>query len=303
MNEFSGIWVPLVTPFVNGEVDSAAAEKLAKHMVDKGVHGLVVCGTTGEALSLNSVEKTFLLEAVLDAVHGCCPVLMGLSGSSTREVANDAWAFGKTGIEGYLLSAPSYVRPSQAGIIEHFRAVAKVTDLPIIIYNIPSRTGVNIEPGTMATLCESDQFVAVKECGGIEQLMTLMGNAPCHILSGNDTQIFATLAYGGHGAISASANIHPELFVAMYNLARQGKWAFGHDMFNRLLPLIHILFCEPNPAPVKAALAMQGWIHDELRLPMLPASDLCKAKLREALKNLEALPPIYSAEGEKAHAA
>ena len=302
MTQFSGIWIPLVTPFVNGEVDYASAQKLATHMVDKGVNGLVVCGTTGEASSLNHVEKTLLLESVLDVVRGRCPVLMGLSGSSTREVASDAREFGKTGIDGYLMSAPCYVRPSQAGIIEHFRYMAKATNLPIIIYNIPARTGVNIEPETIAALCKSEQFVAVKECAGLPQLMRLKDTTSCNLLCGDDSLLLASLKLGGHGAITASAHIYPELFVAMYKLAQQGKFDPARMIFNRLLPLIQLLFSEPNPAPVKAALAMQGWINDELRLPMLPASTLCKAKLYEVLDRLDALTAI-NFNGEKAYAA
>jgi 4-hydroxy-tetrahydrodipicolinate synthase len=303
MTQFSGIWVPLVTPFTDGEVDYKAAQKLATHMVDKGVHGLVVCGTTGEASALNPAEKRLLAEAVVDVVQGYCPVFMGIGGSGTREVASDAWAFGKTGIDGYLLSAPCYVRPSQAGIIGHFQHAAKATDLPIIIYNIPSRTGVNIEPETIAALCESEQFVALKECAGLPQLMKLRDDTPCNVLCGDDSLLLASLKLGGHGAISASAHIHPELFVRIYELALQQQFEKAREIFNQLTPLIQLMFSEPNPAPVKAALAMQGWIHDELRLPMLPASESCKKKLRQVLDDLDTSKPIYNINGEKAYAA
>ena len=260
MINFSGIFVPLVTPFKNGKVDYKSAQNLARHVADSGVAGLVVCGTTGEATSLNHIEKILLLEAITKAVDGRCPVLMGLGGSNTREVAADASAFEQHGPEGYLLSAPCYVRPSQAGIIEHFRHIAKATDLPIIIYNIPARTGVNIEPETITELCRSEQFVAVKECGGLAQLTALIANAPCNILCGDDALMLTALELGAHGAITASANICPELFVKMFKLAEQKKFDEAKAIFSRLLPLIRILFSEPNPAPVKAALAMQGWI-------------------------------------------
>jgi len=303
MNHFSGIWIPLVTPFADGEVDYIAAQKLARHMVDSGVHGLVVCGTTGEATNLSQVEKELLLEAIIDAVRGRCPVLMGLNGSNTRAVASDAWAFQRSGIDGYLMSAPCYVRPSQEGIIEHFRHIARVTDLPIVIYNIPSRTGINMDVRTIAALCESTQFVAVKECGGMQQLATLINDGFCNVLCGDDALLFNALVHGGHGAISASAHVCPELFVAMYTLTKQRKFDQARALFNQLLPLIRLLFSEPNPAPVKAALAMQGWIHDELRLPMLPASSACQEQLRHALDSLESLKPIYQISGVKTYAA
>ena len=289
MTKFSGIWVPLVTPFDGGDVDYMAAQRLAMHLSDHGVQGLIVGGTTGESTSLNHTEKTRLLEAVLDAVHGHCPVLMGLSGSSTREVTIDARSFTNSGIAGYLLSAPAYVRPSQEGILAHFQHVAKATDLPIVIYNIPARTGVNMEVSTIAALCASDQFVAVKECSGLTQMETLISHASVPILCGEDALMLSALAHGGTGAIAASAHLYPELFVAMVNHAQDGDFEAARTIFHKLQPLIQILFSEPNPAPVKAALAMQGWIKDELRLPMLPASEACKARLRNVLDHLDAL--------------
>ncbi len=303
MKKFSGIWVPLVTPFVNGEVDYKAAQNLAAHMLDKGVHGLVVCSTTGEGCSLNHVEKSLLAEAIVDAAQGRCPVFMGLNGSNTHEVAAQALAFKHTGIDGYMLSAPNYVRPSQEGIIGHFQHIARAVDLPIIIYNIPSRTGVNMEPQTIASLCKHKPFVAIKECGGLAQLITLMDNVSCPVLCGEDDLILTALDHGAHGAISASANVYPEYFVALYHLMQQGNLVQAQALFKHLLPLIQLLFSEPNPGPVKAALALQGWIDDELRLPMLPATLACKEKLREALYQLGNLKPDSEMKGVDTHAA
>jgi 4-hydroxy-tetrahydrodipicolinate synthase len=284
---FEGIWVPLVTPFRDGRVDLDAAQRLATHLVDNGVHGLVVCGTSGEAATLNEMEQKDLLRAVLDAVGSRCPVLVGISESDTREAVNKASRMQRYGIAGFLVSAPPYIRPSQQGLLLHFQSIAAAADRPIVLYNIPQRTGVNIELDTIKALVDNPRFVAIKECGGNPQtLKRLISETPLKVLSGEDTLTFITLGLGGHGAISAAAHIRPDLYVRMYELVKAGEIERARVIFDTLLPLIRYLFSEPNPAPVKAALALQGWISEELRLPMTPVTDVCKAKLRASLESV-----------------
>ncbi len=288
MRSVHGIWVPLVTPFRQGQVDLDAAQRLASHLVAKGVHGLVVCGTTGEACSLDDIEQEALLDAVLAAVGLDCPVLMGLGGSDTHSVAAQARRYGGHDIAGFLLAAPAYVRPSQEGLLRHFEAVAQSSGHDIVLYNIPNRTGVNIELPTLQALARNPRFVAIKECGGnINQLIDFINETSLSVLGGEDELILPTLCLGGRGAIAAAAHIRPDLFVALYERVRGGDLAEARAIFRRLLPLIRTLFSEPNPGPIKAALARDGWVKDELRLPMTTVSAACRNRLAEIMESLE----------------
>lgn len=287
MTAFEGIWVPIVTPFHNGEVALDAAQRLAVDLVDKGIHGIVVCGTTGEAAALSEREQATLLCAIIEAVGARCPVAMGVSGSNTRVVAEKVKSYNHYAPAAYLLSAPSYVRPSQEGILWHFQAVASQTDRPIIIYNIPARTGVNIDAATVTTLAMDPHFVAIKESSGdVSQLMKIINSTSLKVLSGDDALLLTTLDLGGHGAISAGAHIRPDLFVRIVDLMRAGQTEQASIIFHALLPLIRQLFSEPNPGPIKAALAIQGKMNDNLRLPMTPMSSAGKDKLVEILQEV-----------------
>lgn len=287
MTSFTGIWVPIVTPFKNGEVDFPAAQKLADELINHGIHGLVVCGTTGEAAALDDIEQAALLSAINEVAANRCPVAMGISGSSTRTVAEKVKRFNHHAPAAYLLSAPSYVRPSQQGILWHFQAVAAQTDIPIIIYNIPARTGVNIDAATIAALAQDERFTAVKESSGqLSQVKEILDSTRLQLLSGDDALLLSTLMLGGHGAISAAAHIRPDLFVHLYDLIRAGRNEEAAELFNALLPLIRLLFSEPNPGPLKAALAMQGKLRETLRLPMTPMSAAGKDKLALVLQDV-----------------
>lgn len=305
MTTFEGIWVPLVTPFRQGKLDLYSAQQLALNLSGAGVHGLVVCGTTGEAATLNEHEQDKLLCAVMEAAQNRCPVLMGVSGSDTRAVAEKISHLNTLQPAGFLVSAPSYVRPSQEGIRLHFEAIAAAAHCPVVLYNIPSRTGVNIEPATAIALERQANIVAIKECGGsLAQTTELIHHSNLKVLCGDDAALFSTLCLGAHGAISAAAHIRPDLFVRLFELLRAGQIERARTLFKQLLPVIQLLFSEPNPAPVKAALALQGHIQDELRLPMTPMSAVGRVKLARALDELMALPfamkiekPGYSAGG------
>jgi 4-hydroxy-tetrahydrodipicolinate synthase len=288
---FSGIWVPLVTPFDNDELDLNALQALANDLIVKGVHGLVVCGTTGEAAHLDQLEQMRVLSAVLETAGARCPVMMGVGGSDTRTVASKIKQFDRTGVAGFLVSAPSYVRPSQQGILAHFDAVAAATQHPIVLYNIPARSGVNMELATVAALAERPQFAAIKEAGGnLHQLTDFINQTPLSVLCGDDTLLFAALCAGGHGAISAAAHIRPDLYVQLFDLIRDQQLNRARALFRYLLPMIRLLFSEPNPAPLKAVLAMQGKLREELRLPMTPVSQACRGQLATALEHIMAIP-------------
>lgn len=293
MSTFKGIWVPVVTPFHNGAINFDAAQCLAADLVNDGVHGIVACGTTGEAAALDDHEQAALLCAVMEAVGTRCPVLMGVSGSNTRVVAEKIASFNHYEPAGFLLSPPSYVRPSQQGILLHFQAVAARTDLPIVIYNIPARTGVNMAAETVIALAADPHFVAIKESSGnVAQLAEIINSKSLKVLSGDDALFLTTLKLGGHGAISAAAHIRPDLFVGIHELMKLGEVEQATTIFNALLPLIQILFSEPNPGPIKAALAMQGKIQQNLRLPMTVMSTSGQEKLALALEQVMALPTL-----------
>ena len=283
---FEGIWLPLITPFRDGELDLPAAQQLARRYADAGLQGLVVCGTTGEAATLSADEKLRLLDSVLEAVAGRCQVVMGLAGNDTRAVLNALPPLRARPLAGLLVAAPYYTRPSQAGLRAHFEAIAQGTDRPIILYNIPYRTGVNLELATVQALCAQANIVAIKESGGnLNQLMDLIRETRLQVLSGEDHLIYTTLCLGGAGAIAAAAHLRPEQYAAMYRAFRAGRVEQAREISYRLLPLIRALFSEPNPGPIKAALALEGRIAEELRLPMTPASEACRRALAALLRD------------------
>jgi 4-hydroxy-tetrahydrodipicolinate synthase len=291
MSLFEGIWIPLVTPFRNGTIDLDAAQRLAVDYADSGVHGLIVCGTTGEAATLSEEEQATLLCAVQEAVAPRCPVVFGIGGSDTRAVAAKVAHFNQYEAAGYLISAPAYVRPSQLGITRHYQEIAQETDIPIVIYNVPCRTGVDIELSTVIALAADSGFAAIKQCGSdVVRIAELVNRTDLKVLCGDDALMFASLCLGGHGAMTASAHIRPDLYVSMFDLIRAGEIAQARVIFNALLPLIKLMFSEPNPAPVKAALALQGRIREELRLPMTPMSTVGKLQIAGALEQVLALP-------------
>lgn len=294
---FRGIWVPLATPMGHGEIDLPRLQTLADRLIAGGAHGLVVCGTTGEASQLDLAEQSAVLSAVLETAHRRCPVLMGVGGSDTHAAAAKVREFDDTELAGYLVATPAYVRPSQEGLLRHFETIADATGRPIVLYNVPARTGVNLELATARTLAQRPQFAAIKEAGGsLRRMEELVRHTPLAMLCGDDTLLFAALCAGGQGAISASAHIRVDLFVQVYDLVHAGHLAEAMTVFDHLLPVIRLLFSEPNPAPLKAALAMQGLLRDELRLPMTPASDNCRTQLAAALAALDAIPAYHSLE-------
>ncbi|KJZ38495.1 4-hydroxy-tetrahydrodipicolinate synthase [Pseudomonas fluorescens] len=287
MSAFQGIWVPLVTPFHNGAIDFVGLRRLVSHLLEKGVDGLIVCGTTGEPAAMGKHEQLAVLDAVLELVPAQ-RVVMGLAGNNLSELLQFQSEILKRPVAGLLVPAPYYIRPSQAGLEAFFRTVADASSVPLILYDIPYRTGVAFEQATLLNIVAHERIVAIKDCGGnFSNTLALLDSGHVDVLCGEDNQIFNALCLGAKGAIAASAHVHPELFVQLHRQIRDNQLAEGRATFFRLLALINSLFLEPNPAPVKTALALEGLIGDELRAPMQRSSESMTEHLKGVLRALD----------------
>ena len=272
--DFSGLWIPLVTPFRDHAVDHAALAALAEGLAATGIAGFVVCGSTGEAAALDEDEQMAVLATVAAAAPSL-PRIMGLSGYHLGKTLAWVRKLSACGLEGLLVPAPSYIRPSQTGLAEWFGAIADASAVPLLIYDIPYRTGVAIERETLLALAAHPRIRAIKDCGGdMAKTRALIADGRLQVLAGEDAQLFATVAEGGAGAIAASAHLQTGRFVQVLRLLGAGRLAEARAEWQPLLPLIEALFSDPNPGPLKAALAAEGWMRDELRSPMtrVPAS-------------------------------
>jgi 4-hydroxy-tetrahydrodipicolinate synthase len=289
MHTFSGIWIPLVTPFRDGGIDFAALRAMARDFIGAGISGLVACGTTGEAAALDETEQLAVLDAIIDAAPGT-PVVMGLCDNNIASLLSRLEHIQQRSIAGILVPPPYYIRPSQQGLIRFFGAVADAATVPIIVYNIPARTGVSMELETLRAIARHERVQAIKDCGcNLALTMQLIADGELAVLAGEDQQILSTLCLGGSGAIAASAHLRPDLFSRLPQLVKEGSLDQAREIFYRLLPAIHLAFGEANPGPVKAALSMMGQLRDELRFPMQSASAELREALRTQLKHLECL--------------
>lgn len=284
MSSFSGIWIPLVTPFNGGAVDHEALDALVRHYVQAGVAGFVALGTTGEPAALDAREQDAVLATVL-ASAGALPVVAGVSGNHTQSVCERIAALNDTPVAGVLAAGPYYIRPSQAGVIGHFAALADASRKPVILYDIPARTGVTLALPTLLELAGHERIVAVKDCGGsLDKTLALILDGRLQVLCGEDLDMFGMMCAGASGAIAASAHVLPQRFVAMARALREGRLEEARAIWHTLVPLVRAAFAEPNPGPVKAALARQGLLRNELRAPMTRVSD----ELEETLGRLVA---------------
>ncbi|MDJ0850179.1 MAG: 4-hydroxy-tetrahydrodipicolinate synthase [Myxococcota bacterium] len=286
---FEGTFTALVTPFRDGEVDETALRHLVEHQVEAGVDGVVPCGSTGESATLSHPEHCRVVEVVVEAAAGRVAVLAGTGSNNTREAIELTQHAREAGADGALLISPYYNKPTQEGIVAHFTAVARESGLPLVVYNIPGRTASNMLPETLGRLARVEGVVGVKEsCGDIDQIAHVV--AACgdgfSVLSGDDAVTLPLLAVGGHGVISTSANVAPADMVELVRTARAGDFAGARKVHFRLLPLFDALFCETNPIPVKAAVAMQGRCSDEIRLPLTPLTPPNRDRLQKVLKEL-----------------
>lgn len=279
---FSGIWIPLVTPFQGDAVDHAALDVLVRYYVEAGVAGFVALGTTGEPAALDDREQDAVLATVLAAAGGL-PVVVGVSGNHTASVCERVSSLNALPIAGVLAAAPYYIRPSQAGVIGHFQAIADASCKPVIVYDIPSRTGVHIELPSLLELAAHERIVAVKDCGGsLDKTLALILDGRLDVLCGEDLDMFGALCAGASGAIAATAHLRPERFVAMEKALREDRLSEARALWRTLVPLVRAAFAEPNPGPVKAALASIGLMRNELRAPMTRVS----GELEETLARL-----------------
>src|SRR5690242_18253216 len=261
-SHFTGVGTALITPFTkSGALDEAAIRRLARRQVDAGVHILVPCGTTGETPTLSPAERRRVVELVVGEAAGRALVLAGAGGYHTHEVIESVAQMAAIGANGILSVTPYYNKPTQEGLYQHYRAIAESTDLPIVVYNVPGRTGVNVEPSTLARLAAIPNIVGVKEASGnIGQICEVCRVVPAHfiVLSGDDAVTLPLMAVGGHGVISVVSNEAPAEMVQMVEAAIRGDFAGARDIHTHLLPLMQVNFVESNPVPVKAAMAAMG---------------------------------------------
>jgi 4-hydroxy-tetrahydrodipicolinate synthase len=285
---FSGSMVALVTPFKNGQVDWPSLEALVDFHLQNGTNGIVPCGTTGESATLSHAEHDEVIRTVIKAVNKRVPVIAGTGSNSTDEAVRLTKEAERSGADGALMISPYYNRPTQEGIYQHYKKVASEVGIPLIVYNIPGRTGSKIEPETLARLAEIHNVAGVKEAtGSVDQaidVIRLCGDRLA-VYSGEDSLIYSLMALGGKGVISTVANVAPKQTAQLTQACLIGNWDQGRKIQFQLIPLIRSLFIETNPIPVKTALALMGKCSGELRLPMTPMAEGNLAKLKNALSD------------------
>jgi len=284
---FQGSFVALVTPFRNGRLDEAKVRELVELHASHGTDGIVPCGTTGESPTLSHDEHKRVVEVVIEAARGRLKVVAGTGSNSTAEAIDLTRHAERVGAAGALIVNPYYNKPTQDGLYRHFRAVAEAVAIPILVYNIQSRTAVNVETATLERLVRDVRNVAgVKEASGsLDQMSQVI--AACgpdfSVLSGDDNITLPLLAIGGHGVVSVIANILPRETAEMVHAALDGDWKRARDLHYRLFPLARAAFLETNPIPIKEAMGMAGMIEPEFRLPMCRMSDANRERLRAVL--------------------
>ncbi|SEE97520.1 4-hydroxy-tetrahydrodipicolinate synthase [Burkholderia sp. WP9] len=284
---FSGIWLPIVTPLRNGEVDIDALQRLADYYLRTGIAGIVALSTTGEAALLQDAERLTVLQALSEVVRSRLPMLIGVGGSNTRDVLHDIQRYERWDCAGYLVSAPSYVCPDQAGVQWHFEQAAGATEHPIVLYNVPHRTGVTIAPDSVARLIECGNIVAIKEC--VKEHFSQLSTLPINVLCGTDEALDDCLHHGGTGGILASAHVCADLLVAFQDLLRAEHDVDARNLFASLLPVLRLLFAAPNPSAIKAMLAFDHSLSDETRMPISRASAQLVERLSTARDRLQDL--------------
>ena len=295
---FTGVGSALVTPFMkNGDLDEAAVRRLARRQIDAGIHFLCPCGTTGESPTLTEAERLRIVDIVVEEANGKIPVLSGAGGYDTKEVIHVAGEMARRGASGFLSVTPYYDKPTQEGLYQHYRAFAESTPLPIIVYNVPGRTGVNVEVSTLVRLAQIPNIVGVKEASGnVSQMCEIRSAVPANfiVLSGDDALTLPLMAVGGHGIISVAANEIPAEMVEMVEIAERNDFAAARKVHARILPLMSVNFIESNPGPVKAAMAAMGLIEEVYRLPMVSPRAESKEKIVKVLKELGLLNVVTS---------
>lgn len=289
MNQFKGAGVALVTPFnADLTIDFVGLRRLVDEQIKGGTNYLVVQGTTGESPTLSADEKKRVLSTVQEVNNGRLPIVYGVGGNNTMAVA-EAFKQIPSGVDGILSVAPYYNKPIQKGFIEHYKVLADHTDLPIILYNVPGRTGSNMLAETTLALAEIKNIVAMKEASGnMEQIMEIIQHKPegFLVLSGDDAITLPLIAAGADGVISVVANAFPKHFSGMVQSALQGDFVLSRKLHYELLQVTKLFFAEGNPGGVKVALKTMGWMEEYMRLPLVPVSDTLRAKIQTETKKL-----------------
>ncbi|HET9265498.1 MAG TPA: 4-hydroxy-tetrahydrodipicolinate synthase [Vicinamibacterales bacterium] len=285
---FTGVGTALVTPFHHdASVDEAAVRRLARRQIDAGIHFLVPCGTTGESPTLNEDERVRVVALVAEEAGGKVPVLAGAGGYDTRDVIHTGRRMRDAGATGLLSVTPYYNKPTPEGLYQHYTAIATEVGLPVIVYNVPGRTGCNVDVATLVRLSTVPGIVGVKEASGnISQMCDVCGAVPDQflVLSGDDALTLPVMAVGGHGVISVASNEVPSEMVRMVEAAERNDFAAARKTHAQLLRLMMINFVESNPIPVKSAMAAMGLLEEVYRLPMVPPREASRARILEVLR-------------------
>jgi len=293
LQNLQGLWLPLITPFTDGELDETSLAGLVRHYVNQPIDGLVLCATTGEEMTLSWQERERIIAlaaSTMSELGASRPILMGVSGSDTTAVANALEGAGDWPLDGFLVSCPHYTRPSQAGLKNHFRMLADRSPHPVVIYNIPYRTGVNMDNETMLELGRADNIIGVKDCCAMpRQSYELIRNCPpgFSVLTGEDPFYYNALVHGADGAILATAHLMTDRFAGIRNHLRKNNQKAALALWNEVACLADLLFSEPSPAALKYWLCKVGLISSpELRLPMMPVSPELANKLDQHIEQM-----------------
>lgn len=298
MKTFRGCGTALVTPFrQDGSLDEATLRKLVRRQIDAGIDFLVPCGTTGESPTLTHAEHLRVVEITVEEAAGKVPVLGGAGGYNTAEVVELARELKHIGVDGLLSVTPYYNKPNPEGLYQHYKAIAAATPLPVIVYSIQGRTGINVEPSTLQRLAEIETIVGVKEASGnVAQMATIAHLLPedFALLCGDDSITIPVISLGGHGVISVISNQIPAEMTKLTQLALAGDYAGARAIQRKYFDLMAANFIEPNPGPAKAAMAMMGLLEEAYRLPMVPVSAASRARIEAVLKVCGLLPASRS---------
>lgn len=285
-----GSWAALVTPFHRGRIDRAALRALLDFHVKNGTDGLVLAGTTGESATLSTEEKQELMSESADHLQGRIPLMLGTGGNCTATVVANTAHAADWGAEAVLIVTPYYNKPTQSGLVAHFTKAATATSLPVVLYNVPGRTGVNMLPASVLALSKVPNILAVKEASGsLEQAMDILRDAPKEfvVFSGEDALNLPLMAVGARGTISVTANVAPKAMKQFNDAALAGNWKIAREIHFSLLDLHRHMFLETNPIPAKTALALMGLIREEFRLPLVEGTDATREKLALLLKRMK----------------
>jgi 4-hydroxy-tetrahydrodipicolinate synthase len=291
MKRFHGAFVAIVTPFIDGSLDEKGLVDLIEFQIAAGTHGIVPCGTTGESATLDFAEHKRVIELTVQTVAGRVPVVAGTGANNTLEAIELTASAKESGADAVLSVTPYYNKPNAEGLYQHYKAIAEAVEIPMLLYNVPGRTAINMTPETVARLSRLDNIIGIKEaCGSLEQISDIIRLCPEDfiVLSGDDFTALPTVMVGGKGVISVISNVYPKGMADMMEAALVGALPGALALHYRMYPLMKALFCAPNPVPAKMGVELLGRIQSGLpRLPLAPLDDICLEKLKTAMAGLK----------------